>query len=118
MEYSIGLAFILSYDIYFLTAARFMEEGNVASICAHNVLIGLLFGPSGLPSVPSMPGEVRLHWTTRNPGNRCREPAEASEGGSFCTVPFRRPKPHCSQLGKGLVCADSHDNEERTVQAV
>lgn len=123
-----------------------IEEGGVANIRTHNVLThsrnsketqmlhtksqtyaqtyavlklwACSLVVSGVPSVPSMPGEVWLHWTTRNPGNRCGAPAEASGGGSFSTLPFRRPKPHCSQLGKRLVCTDSHDNEERTVQAV
>lgn len=73
---------------------------------------------SGVPSVPSVPSEIWLHWTTGNPGNRCGAPAEAPGGGSSSAIPIRQSKPHCSQLGKRLVCTDSNSNEERAVQAI
>ena len=65
-----------------------------------------------------MPGEVRLHRTIRNPEIWRGTTAEAPEGGTPSTLPFRCPKPHCCQLGERLFCTHSLNNEERTVQAV
>lgn len=73
---------------------------------------------SGVPSVPSVSDQVWLHWTTRNPGNWCRGPAETSAGGWFCPLSSGASKPHRNELGKRLVCADSCHSKERTVQAV
>lgn len=73
---------------------------------------------SDIPSVPSMPSQVRLHWTTGNPRERRRSPAEAPGRGPFTPLSFRSPKPNSGQLGKRLVLTDSSNNEERTVQAL
>lgn len=72
----------------------------------------------GVPPVPSVSGEVRLHWTARNPGNWCKAPAEAPGGGSSHTLPIRGPRPHDNQLGNRLVCTDSPDDEESTVRVI
>lgn len=45
----------------------------------------------GVPPVPSMSGEVWLHWTARNPGNGCKAPVKAPRGGSSSALPIWGP---------------------------